>query len=72
MFTEVSELQALLRIQLLIQSYYVSGTHFFFCIKVLLPFIIPQVGRMKLLNQVDVVMLVISWKRPGPLLNFER
>lgn len=72
MFTEVPELQALLRVQLLFQSYCVSGVCSFFCIKLLPPFIIPQVGSMNLLNLVDVVMLVISWKMPSALLNFER
>lgn len=72
MLTEVPDLQALLRVHLLLQSYCVSGAHSFFCIKVLLPFNIPQAESMNLLNLVNVVMPVISWKMLDPLLNFER
>lgn len=49
-----------------------SGARFFFCIKLLLLFFLPQVGSVHLLNLVDAVMLVISWKMLSPLLSFDR
>jgi len=60
MSTEVPELKVLLTAQLLQSHLLYEWCMFLVSVKLLLLFFFPQVGRMRLLNLVDMVMLVNS------------